>query len=155
MSSITFRESLILRLDGNMTDTAVLSAMCDNLCREGIVKDSYKAAILEREASYPTGLQCGGINIAIPHADIAHVNEAAISVAILKEPAPFKAMDEPDGDVPIAIVIMLALTEAHGHIEMLQKIVGLIQNQEELQKILDSNDNQAVMELIKKELCNQ
>lgn len=154
MSNITLRESLILRFDQKMTNTEVLSAMCDNLCKEGIVKGSYKAAILEREASYPTGLNCGGINIAIPHADIVHVNEAAISVAILKEPAPFKAMDEPDGDVPISIVIMLALTEAHGHIEMLQKIVGLIQNQTELQKMIDSDDNKAVMELIEKKILN-
>lgn len=154
MSNITLRESMILRFDQKMTNTGVLSAMCDNLCKEGIVKDSYKAAILEREASYPTGLNCGGINIAIPHADIVHVNEAAISVAILKEPASFKAMDEPDGDVPISIVIMLALTEAHGHIEMLQKIVGLIQNQAELQKMIDSDDNKAVMELMEKELLN-
>lgn len=154
MSSITLRESLILRFDQKMTDTEVLSAMCENLHREGIVKESYQAAILEREASYPTGLKCGGINIAIPHADIIHVNEAAISVAILKEPAPFKAMDEPDGDVPVNIVIMLALTEAHGHIEMLQKIVGLIQNQDELQKMIDTDDKKAVMELMEKELLS-
>lgn len=154
MSNIILRESLILRFNQKMTNTEVLSAMCDNLCKEGIVKESYKAAILEREESYPTGLNCGGINIAIPHADIVHVNEAAISVAILKEPVPFKAMDEPDGDVPISIVIMLALTEAHGHIEMLQKIVGLIQNQEELQKMITSDDNKAVMGLMEKELLN-
>jgi len=68
--------------------------------------------------------------VAIPHADICHVNEAAICVAVLKTPAPFRAMDEPDNDVPVSLVIMLALTEAHGHIEMLQRIVKLIQNQE-------------------------
>lgn len=154
MSNIMLRESLILRLDQKMTDREVLSVMCDNLCREGIVKESYLAAILEREASYPTGLKCGGINIAIPHADIVHVNEAAISVAILKVPAPFKAMDEPDGDVPVSIVIMLALTEAHGHIEMLQKIVGLIQNQAGLQKLIETDDKKAVMELMDKELLS-
>ena len=120
MSGIAFNESLILKFDKPMTDREVLSAMTDYLCEKGIVKDTYKQAILEREQSFPTGLKTGGINVAIPHADICHVNEAAICVAVLKTPAPFRAMDEPDNDVPVSLVIMLALTEAHGHIEMLQ-----------------------------------
>ena len=150
--SIVIKESLILRFDQEMTNTEVLSALCDNLCSQGIAKDTYKAAILAREKEYPTGLQCGGINIAIPHADIAHVNTAAISVAILKKPVAFYAMDEPDGTVPISIVIMLALTEAHGHIEMLQKIVGLIRDQEELRKLIESDDNRSVVTLMEEKL---
>ncbi len=110
MSGIAFNESLILEFDKPMTDREVLSAMTDYLCEKGIVKDTYKQAILEREQSFPTGLKTGGINVAIPHADICHVNEAAICVAVLKTPAPFRAMDEPDNDVPVSLVIMLALT---------------------------------------------
>ena len=118
MSGIAFNESLILEFDKPMTDREVLSAMTDYLCEKGIVKDTYKQAILEREQSFPTGLKTGGINVAIPHADICHVNEAAICVAVLKTPAPFRAMDEPDNDVPVSLVIMLALTTFTGNSKM-------------------------------------
>ena len=65
MSGIAFNESLILKSDKPMTDREVLSAMTDYLCEKGIVKDTYKQAILEREQSFPTGLKTGGINVAL------------------------------------------------------------------------------------------
>ena len=152
MSGIAFNESLILKFDKPMTDREVLSAMTDYLCEKGIVKDTYKQAILEREQSFPTGLKTGGINVAIPHADICHVNEAAICVAVLKTPAPFRAMDEPDNDVPVSLVIMLALTEAHGHIEMLQRIVKLTQNQEDVKHIVEAGQPDIIHKIIKQYL---
>ena len=35
----------------------------------GYVKDSWLGAIKAREESYPTGLPCQAINVAIPHTD--------------------------------------------------------------------------------------
>ena len=152
MSAIIFDESFILRFDTHLTNTEVLSAMADNLCKRGIVKETYKKAILDREQEFPTGLNTGGINVAIPHADISHVNKAAICVGILKEPAAFHAMDEPDYDVPVKLVIMLALTEAHGHIEMLQRIVKLIQNQEDVKHIVEAGQPDIIHKIIKQYL---
>ena len=42
MSAIIFDESFILRFDTHLTNTEVLSAMADNLCKRGIVKETYK-----------------------------------------------------------------------------------------------------------------
>lgn len=154
MGEISIKESYVLHFDQEMTNKEVLSALCDNLCKQGVVKSTYKDAILKREEEYPTGLKCGAVNIAIPHADVEHVNQAAISVAVLKQPVDFYAMDEPDGTVPISMVIMLALTEAHGHLEMLQKVVGLIQNQDELRAIVESDDDKAVIKLMKSKLLS-
>ena len=148
MSEIAFNESLILKFDRAMTNAEVLSEMTDHLCQQGRVKDTYKKAILDREMNFPTGLNTRGINVAIPHADVCHVNTAAICTAILKEPVAFRAMDEPDADVPVSVVIMLALTEAHGHIEMLQKIVKLIQNQQALQEMVETDDLGRVNQII-------
>lgn len=155
MSGIAFNESLILEYDQPMTDREVLSAMADYLCEKGIVKNSYRQAVLDREASFPTGLKTGGINVAIPHTDIYHVNQAAICVAILKSPALFQAMDEPDHGIEVNLVIMLALTEAHGHIEMLQRIVKLIQNQEDVKNIIEVNDMGTVNAMIKQHLLEE
>lgn len=37
------------------------------------VEDSFESAIMTREMSFPTGLELGHINIAIPHTDPQHV----------------------------------------------------------------------------------
>lgn len=152
MSTITFNESLILRLNKEKSNTEVLSILADSLCEQGLVKDTYKGAILSREAEYPTGLFIGNINIAIPHADIMHVNKAAICVGVLENPVKFHAMDDPTKEIEVSLIIMLALTEAHGHISMLQRVVELIQNQELVKKIIESKDLKVVYEIIKEQL---
>ena len=152
MSDIAFDQSLILQFEKPMTNTEVLTAMADYLCEKGVVKDTYCQAILDREQNFPTGLFTGGINVAIPHADICHVNEASSCVGVLKEPVSFRTMDEPDNEIEISLVIMLALMEAHGHIDMLKKIIGLIQDQETVKEIVESGDADKIYGIIKKYL---
>ena len=47
---------------------------------------------------------------------------------------------------------MLALTLPHGHIEMLQKVVALIQNQDVVKSIVHSSNQKEIYETIKKYL---
>lgn len=47
---------------------------------------------------------------------------------------------------------MLALTEAHGHIEMLQRIVKLIQNQEDVKHIVEAGQPDIIHKIIKQYL---
>ena len=149
---IAFDQSLILKIENAKTNTEVLTQMCEHLCGKGIVKDTYCEAILEREKNFPTGLNTHGINVAIPHADVSHVNKASLCVAVLNPTVDFHAMDEPEDAVAVSLVIMLVLTEPHGHLEMLQKIVGLIQNQEDVKKIITAEDKGAVEEVIRRYL---
>ncbi|WP_029452879.1 PTS sugar transporter subunit IIA [Clostridium algidicarnis] len=152
MDTITFNKSLILRMNQEKTDIEVLTLLASRLCELGLVKDTYKKAILDREEQYPTGLFIGEANVAIPHADIKHVNQASICVGILENPVKFNAMDEPTNEIDVSLVIMMALTEAHGHIDMLQKVVKLIQNQELVKKVIKSRDSQTIYQIIKEEL---
>ena len=85
--------------------------------------------------------------MAIPHADVIHVNKAAIAIAILDKPVEFYAMDEPEQKICVQVVVMLALKEAHGHIEMLQKVVSLIKDQALVKQLIELED--------KKEVCNK
>ena len=149
---IAFDQSLILRIENAKTNTEVLTRMCQHLCEKGIVKDTYCEAILERERNFPTGLNTHGINIAIPHADVCHVNTASLCVAVLDPAVDFHAMDEPEDAIAVSLVIMLVLTEPHGHLEMLQKIVGLIQNQEDVKQIIVAEDKSAIETVIRRYL---
>ena len=152
MKDITFNEELILKINGKKQDMEVLAYMAEYLQGKGLVKDSYSKAITDREAEFPTGLFTGNINIAIPHADTEHVEKAAICVGVLEDPVIFRAMDDPDKELEIRLIIMLALKEAHGHIEMLQKVVELIKDQEALNKVIESSDSSIIYQIISEKL---
>lgn len=152
MEEIIFQEEQVLKFAGLKKKEEVLSAIADALCEQGLVKDTYKEAILNREKEFPTGLNTGGINLAIPHADVVHVNKPAIAIAILDKPVEFQAMDEPEQTILVQVVVMLALKEAHGHIEMLQKVVGFIQDQSLVKQLIELEDKTEICNKIKEKL---
>ena len=129
----------------------VLSHLANKLYEENFVKDGYRQAILDREAEYPTGLPAA-IKIAIPHCDHTLVKDSAIAMGVLKNSVNFQAMDDPSATLDVQIVIMLALNEPHGHIEMLQKIISLIQNKEDLNTIIKATSDEEALEVVKKYL---
>lgn len=139
-SGLHFNESMILKINGQKEQGELLETLADKLYEEGYVKETYKEAILAREAVTPTGLFTGNINVAIPHTDCQHVNEDAIVVAVLNHPVTFARMDDPLKKIDVRLVVMLALSQPHGHIEMLQKVITLIQNQDALEDILAHSD---------------
>lgn len=129
------------------TSNDLLSFLADKLKEEGFAKEGYKEAILKREAEYPTGLPAD-VKIAIPHCDHTLVNKSAIAVGVLNNTVNFQAMDDPSKTLDVQIVIMLALDEPHGHIEMLQKIVQLIKSSEDLKKIIEVTSDEEVLQVI-------
>ena len=61
-------------------------------------------------------------------------------------------MDEPDDLIPVKMVIMLALKEAHSHLDMLQKVVELIQDQALVKQIVETKEKDTVCQLLKEKL---
>lgn len=132
------------------TKEDVIVFLAERLMETGIVVDGYKDALLAREAVYPTGLPSNGYNVAIPHADYTLVKETTVAIGILKKPVVFKAMDNIEMDIDVSLVIMLAINEPHGQIEMLQRIVEVIKNDELRRELVESQDKtQAIQQLIK------
>lgn len=127
----------------------VLSYLSNILLERQIVKEEFPTKILEREKDYPTGLECGEINVAVPHSDHIYVNESKIVFATLKNPVMFNKMDEPADEVPVSIVIMLVVAESKAHIELLQQVFGAIQNQDLLKELLSTCNHDELSELIK------
>lgn len=149
MANLQFDESLVLILDKEGLTTAdVESAVADELRRQGFAKDSYKQAILDREQQFPTALDVQGLNVAIPHCDPENVEKSAICAAVLKHPAEWHRMDEPEQTCPVSLVVMLALNEAHAHLEMLQKVIALIQDQELTKQIVAASTPAEAYELM-------
>ena len=119
-----------------------IETMATELYKKGLVKKEYINEVMSREEIYPTGLYTGEINVAIPHCDYQFVNKKSIAVGILENPIKFKKMDEPSEDVDISIIIMLAIDEPDNHIAYLTKVFGLVQNQELLNRLYSSNDEE-------------
>lgn len=61
-------------------------------------------------------------------------------------------MDDPESTCEVSLVCMLALTEPHAHLEMLQKVIGLVQNQELVAKVVASDSIDEVFELVHDQL---
>lgn len=153
MSGIAFNTDLVMLFEGEHTYQDVEQAMAEHLMELGYAKDTYAAAIAEREVGFPTGLEVGEYNAAMPHCDVVNVNEAAVCVGVLKEPVDWRRMDDPDATCKVSLVTMLALSEPHAHLEMLQKVVGLIQDQELMGKIAGASSTQEVYDLVASQLA--
>ncbi|MCV3295518.1 MAG: PTS sugar transporter subunit IIA [Oenococcus sp.] len=130
------------------TQNEALTYLADQLYKQGKVKAEYRAAILKREDEYPTGLPSTKPAVAIPHADYNLVNETSLAVGTLEQPISFHNMEDVKSTLDVEIIIMMAISEPHGQVEMLQRIVSLIQNEELRKKILDATTSDQLQQLI-------
>lgn len=152
MSNIVIDEKFILTDLDCQTKEAVLTAMADNLYVNGIVKASYKDAMILREQNFSTGLPTAGCGVAIPHTDIEHVNQAAISVATLKREVKFRVMGEESEEVPVKLVFMLAMKEQHAQLTLLQQLMQILQDSEALAYLAGQKDKAKIRAFMIKKL---
>lgn len=112
----------------------------------GYVKDDFVEATLAREAEMPTGLPLAGeINAAIPHVDIEYVNRPALALATLSQPVIFQNMVDSEEEVPVRLVIMLALDQPKSQIEMLQQVAGVLQNPKLVDRLMAAEEVDEVL----------
>ena len=150
MNSDLYIENALVFRDLNFSNsTDSLNFLSSKLYEKGYVKKEYMEAILEREKKYPTALPSVDIKIAIPHATHTLVNIAALCIGILKVPVEFILMGDSTLKLNVQIIIMLALKQPHGHIEMLQNIVKLIKNPEVLKSIVNASSIEEVLNKLK------
>ncbi|OJF96211.1 PTS sugar transporter subunit IIA [Alkalibacterium sp. 20] len=126
----------------------ILNFLSNKLLEHDYVKPEYPKAIIEREKIYPTGLPSLGVNIAIPHADNELVHKTSIAIGMLKNSAKFCSMENIEKELDVKIVMMLAIKEAHGQIEMLQKVVSIIQNDTLTREITKMTDKNKVLTML-------
>ncbi len=143
--SITLNQDLILLDVEAGSQYELLSIAADNLHKQGFVKDSYREAVIAREKVFATGLPTmNGGGVAIPHTDIEHVEQAAISFCTLKSPVEFVVMGDENSRVSVSMIFMLALKEAHSQIEMLQELMGILQDEEALEYLKGETDKESI-----------
>ena len=77
-----------------------------------IVTPTYRSALIEREKSFPTGLDMEFLgkdlpNVAIPHTDIVHNLTENVVVVRLDQPVTFHNMIAPDKEVQVSLLFFI------------------------------------------------
>ena len=114
----------------------------------GYCKDSYVEALKIREKDFPTGVDMGGVGVASPHTDVSHVLKKGIAIATTKKPVTFVQMGTDDETVEVRVIFMLAVDEK-GHLELLQAILGILQDPHVVEKLSNAQNPEEIINIIK------
>ncbi|KYO65273.1 PTS sugar transporter subunit IIA [Thermovenabulum gondwanense] len=127
-----------------------ISQMATKLEDYGYVNNEYKNAVIEREKVFPTGLPTKGVGVAIPHTDIKYVNKSAIAIGVLKNPVLFNVMGNPEENVEVKLIFMLALKEPKLQVNTLRDLVEIFQDENLLAEIVNSDSEEKIIGIISK-----
>ena len=130
----------------------VIQGLADRLHAGGMVKKSYGTAAIEREINHATGLPTKPFPIAFPHADAEGVLQSALAVAILAEPVIFKNMADPEEDLAVELVIMMANNSPEEQIETLRNLAEIFGEPEALSALRNIKDSNGVVEWLANKL---
>lgn len=150
---LQLNEELVFRNIKAGSDKEVLAFLANELYQRGYVKEDYIEAIQLRESEYPTGLPSTQPGVAIPHANFDLVNQTTLAIATLETAVRFRNMEDNQVILPTKIVIMMAIGEPHGQVEMLQKIVSIIQDEPLREQMTAANSDLKLLTLLKKAIA--
>jgi galactitol PTS system EIIA component len=149
MSTPSVFDPAFVRIDVAADDaTSLLSTMADELHAAGIVKETFKDALLAREEKFPTGLPTQVMQVAIPHTDVEHVERSFISVARLAQPVAFHEMGANARTVDVRLVCMLAVADKSSQVGTLQALIGMFSDQAVMERLRDAPDDRALYDVV-------
>lgn len=125
----TFLNPEFIWIDENMqSSTEVFETVARKGEEQGYVNEKFLGKIKEREKTFPTGLQLDGYGVAIPHTDADCIEKQFVAVVVPTEGVPFKRMDDVHAEVKAQLIFVLGLNEPHSQLEMLQGLMGMLQD---------------------------
>lgn len=113
-----------------------------------IVTPTYRSALIEREKSFPTGLDMEFLgkdlpNVAIPHTDIVHNLTENVVVVRLEKPVTFHNMIAPDKEVAVSLLFFIINNSSSSQTNILAQLMDFFTsngNLEALAKITDEEE---------------
>jgi galactitol PTS system EIIA component len=140
----------VLIQDDAVDSSTIIRRLGELLNQQGYVTDGFIDATLQREANMPTGLPLGGeYNAAMPHVDLEYVYKPAVALATLKNPVIFHHMVMTEEEVPVRLVIMLALDKPKSQIEVLQQVAEVLQKPEIVAGLISAKNPEDVIAIMK------
>lgn len=145
--SVLDENLIILDLDVNTAEECIQEAG-EVLLKNGYVNEGYVEAVIAREKQYPTGLQGNKIAIAIPHTEVEFVNKPAVGVIVPKQPIKFCAMGTKDEYLDCELIFPLVVKNPHMQVEMLKRMMKVMQDSDLLEKVKNSKSKEEVIQLL-------
>ena len=107
----------------------------------------YRSALIEREKSFPTGLDMEFLgkdlpNVAIPHTDIVHNLTENVVVVRLDQPVTFHNMIAPDKEVQVSLLFFIINNTSSSQTNILAQLMDFFTSNGNLEALskLDSED---------------
>lgn len=114
---------------------------CDSLEEKGYIKKSYFDAIMNKIEEFGPYF-CIAPKIAMPH---ARPEDGAIKTELcvlkLNEPVDFLGKE-------VRLFMTLSATDSTSHLELMQSVAGVCMDENKLNKILNSNNEEEIMEVM-------
>ena len=112
-----------------------------------IVTPTYRSALIEREKSFPTGLDMEFLgkdlpNVAIPHTDIVHNLTENVVVVRSDQPVTFHNMIAPDKEVQVSLLFFIINNSSSSQTNILAQLMDFFTSNGNLEALskLDSED---------------
>lgn len=147
-TELAIHEDLIRVREAVDSKEEIIRILGGLLFEQGYVKESYTQAVLDREIVYPTGLKARVTGVAVPHTDTEHVNKPAVAIATLQEPVIFHGMGMPETEVTVHIVMMLAIHHPKLVVDILRKVILVLEDDEALEKMLAAESALEIREIM-------
>jgi galactitol PTS system EIIA component len=137
----------LIAVDADLPDAeSVILHLAGKLFEFGAVREDYGEAAVHREQSHPTGLPTKPFCIAFPHAEAEGVLRSALAVASLREPVTFRNMGDPDEELPVEMVFLLANRSPEEQVRALRNLALVFSEPDKLVELraITSADDMAV-----------
>jgi fructose PTS system EIIBC or EIIC component len=144
ITELLTKKTILLNIEGNQKESTI-DQLVEILYTTGKIsnQEEYKAAILKREEQSTTGI---GEGIAIPHAKVAAVKEAAIAFGKSSAGVDYESLD----GQPAHLFFMIAAPEGanNTHLEALARLSGMLMNEEVRKELLNATTADEVLSII-------
>lgn len=107
------------------TASEVLAAVAAAAVEQGFAGPGFEAALLAREAQYPTGLPTP-LPAAIPHTDPEHVLRPGMAAVLLDPPVDFGEMGGSGASVAVRLVVVLLVDDPATQVRLLSQLVAVL-----------------------------
>jgi len=149
-------DEAIIVLDVEVTnDEELITLLADKLCAAGYVDESYGRMTIAREQIHPTGLPTKPFPIAIPHADADGVVASALAFASMKKPVMFCNMVEPEEELPVEMVFMIANNTPEEQVKVLRRLATLFGDPEKLVELKALTQSKNIVDWFEVELARE
>ncbi|MBS4536649.1 PTS sugar transporter subunit IIA [Clostridium sp. D2Q-14] len=121
------------------------------LVADGDVVEEFAEQVIKREENFPTGLPTEPYGVAIPHTDSKFVRKNKVTIATLKQPIEMEVMGGTDEKIDVSIVFLLALGQSNKQLNILQKLMGILNKEDVLTRIKEGS-KEKIYEITKNEI---